>query len=406
MTTDDRIPQVVAISDDLTGAVAAAAEATKVGLTASVSGWQRARGAAAADVLVVDTNTRLLPETEAAERVGAVARRLHAAFPDCATTFYKRVDSLLRGSVGREVEAWAAEIGVPVVAAVGAPAYDVTTCDGVQCVGGRPLALAEAGQDVTRVRPMDLFAGQHLRIAVVRGRDAGAVVCRAVSRGESVSADVLKLGDLDLIAEAAAQARRAGLRFGLVGSYGLLSAWLEASRSHQRRGVLVASTSYRPNAVAQIRTFGSGPRRSVLDLATPDETLVPEAAAHLSGGRDVAISSVPTGAPPTEPSIAVTGRMARSVAAVLAAVRPAGLVVVGGELASALTAALQVDYLQVVMEPWAATPVLRLWGGPQDGLRAVIQSGSQGEPARLSQITGVLRVLADGSRVESEGGSD
>ncbi|WIB37142.1 four-carbon acid sugar kinase family protein [Curtobacterium sp. MCJR17_043] len=103
------------VADDLTGAADAAGGYGSARTSAVVLGpdvpWP------AADVLAVDTESRYLPEQEAADLVGSVVRRSVAL----GRPVFKKIDSLLRGNVGAELAAAltaisGAERGLAVVA--------------------------------------------------------------------------------------------------------------------------------------------------------------------------------------------------------------------------------------------------------------------------------------------------
>jgi D-threonate/D-erythronate kinase len=387
------VPGIIAISDDLTGAVAAAAEAARSGVRAQVARWDAIPDGRDADVLVVDMNTRLAEDAVAAARVRETTLLLRDRFDHGRPVYYKRVDSLLRGPVAAEVAAWASIIGTPLMVAVAAPAYAITTENGEQYVHGQRVEVGRTGADRTRTTPRSLYPAEHVDLSAIRRVGFADDVTSIAERGGSVTADVSTIDDLDRIAFAVRAAQDRGLRIGLVGSYGLLGAWLDASRVHHGRGVLIAATSYRSATAAQIAAFSHGPNRALLTLGDDLEAVHEQAVRALRDGKDVAITSIAPGTAVTEPDETISDAMANLVTLILASFRPAGLVVVGGELSSHLVNTLGPRHLDVLVEPWPATPIVRLNGGPHDGLRAVIQSGSQGEPSRLLQVAGLLRAL-------------
>jgi uncharacterized protein YgbK (DUF1537 family) len=110
------MPRVLAIADDLTGALEAGAKFAARGFPAIVT--TRPSDDPAFPVIVVDTESRILPASEAATRVAAA----------CAVggeVLYKKTDSTLRGNIGAELramrDAWprAAITYVPAYPAVG-----------------------------------------------------------------------------------------------------------------------------------------------------------------------------------------------------------------------------------------------------------------------------------------------
>ena len=69
----------------------------------------------------------------------------------------------------------------------------------------------------------------------------------------------------------------------------------------------------------------------------------------------------------------------------------AGLVLVGGDTAAATLAAAGATGVELVCEPWPATPVVRLLGGKLDGVPAIVKSGARGDARWLVHAVDVLR---------------
>ena len=69
----------------------------------------------------------------------------------------------------------------------------------------------------------------------------------------------------------------------------------------------------------------------------------------------------------------------------------AGLVLIGGDTAAATLAAAGATGLELVCEPWPATPVVRLLGGELDGVPAIVKSGARGDARWLVHAVDVLR---------------
>jgi hypothetical protein len=97
---------IVVIADDLTGAAELAGAALGHGLSAEVQ--IDFDPGSPADVVCVDTDTRILPPEEAADRVGQVARTVMGARPEW---IFKKCDSVLRGPVLAEARAVAEAAG-------------------------------------------------------------------------------------------------------------------------------------------------------------------------------------------------------------------------------------------------------------------------------------------------------
>lgn len=106
------IPTLIIVADDLTGAADSAARCVQSGLFAEVwldsSPMEGQREENEPDVISVSTDSRFLSPDEAAQRVQSL---LAAMAPDSVSgsvsgvTWYKKIDSTLRGNLGAELEA-------------------------------------------------------------------------------------------------------------------------------------------------------------------------------------------------------------------------------------------------------------------------------------------------------------
>ncbi len=103
------IPEnMLAIADDLTGAAEIASVGGEFGLPARViraAADLRARG-----LTVLDTDSRSLSRTHAAEKVAALLRNIPL---QAVSLLYKKTDSLLRGNIAAEMTALMAVSGHP-----------------------------------------------------------------------------------------------------------------------------------------------------------------------------------------------------------------------------------------------------------------------------------------------------
>jgi D-threonate/D-erythronate kinase len=147
----------VIVADDLTGAADACATFVTCGWSGTVVFGVDAD--ADADVVAVSTNTRGLPATLAIDRVRATVRELTTAHP--SALLFKKIDSTLRGHVGREITA-AMDVSRASLAIV-APAFPAmgrTVRDGVLQVAGastfkpRHVTALLEGQGVRACQPI------------------------------------------------------------------------------------------------------------------------------------------------------------------------------------------------------------------------------------------------------------
>src|SRR4051794_25466561 len=124
---------ILALADDLTGALEIGAKFAAAGIPATVStalAWDRST-----PVSVIDTETRHLPAAEAAAIIGRLAR-----VADNVRLLFKKTDSTLRGNIGAELDALAAVF--PASRVVYVPAYPRmgrTVRDGTLLVNGVPV---------------------------------------------------------------------------------------------------------------------------------------------------------------------------------------------------------------------------------------------------------------------------
>lgn len=126
---------IVVIADDLSGAAELANVAVRRGLSAEVHTHFDATSDA--DVVCIDTDTRLLPPLAAATEVARMAEAVHDAGPDWV---FKKCDSVLRGAVAAEARATATALGKTAIKLVPAnPSRGRVIRDGRYFVDGKPL---------------------------------------------------------------------------------------------------------------------------------------------------------------------------------------------------------------------------------------------------------------------------
>jgi D-threonate/D-erythronate kinase len=132
--------RILAIADDLTGALEAGAKIAGNGISAVVT--TRAAFDDSRTALVIDTETRHCHPADAAARVRAAL----AARP--ARLIYKKTDSTLRGNIGAELGAvLAAYPDAPLVYAPAYPRMGRTVKDGLLLVDGVPVHQTAFARD-------------------------------------------------------------------------------------------------------------------------------------------------------------------------------------------------------------------------------------------------------------------
>lgn len=127
---------LIVLADDLTGAAEVAAIAHEAGLVAVVI-TRIPRAPVDADVLVLDTDTRLATPSRAARRVRTCATCLRA-LPHAGV--FKKTDSVLRGPVLAELSACAGAFGFRrSLLVAGNPSLGRTIRDGRCYIAGQPV---------------------------------------------------------------------------------------------------------------------------------------------------------------------------------------------------------------------------------------------------------------------------
>ncbi|HEX4808090.1 MAG TPA: four-carbon acid sugar kinase family protein [Bryobacteraceae bacterium] len=136
---------VLALADDLTGALEIGAKFAQQGLPATVITDLSSLAKPECPVLIIDTETRHIAEAEAGSRIRYVAECTRSLF---ATIIYKKTDSTLRGNIAAEFRA--IQDVYPDRLIVYAPAYpDMgrTVKNGELFVWGTPVHQTEFAND-------------------------------------------------------------------------------------------------------------------------------------------------------------------------------------------------------------------------------------------------------------------
>ncbi|UWU73670.1 four-carbon acid sugar kinase family protein [Bradyrhizobium huanghuaihaiense] len=343
------------LADDLTGALDTAAEF--VGLCGPFDvTWPEAPKASGSRSLAIDSGTRERSKGESVEIVGRLAPQLHGA-----TIAYKKVDSLLRG-------AWAAELSACLrsghwASCVVAPAFDY---QGRRTAGGQQFARTVQGE---WHRVGDNLLDQ-LRQDGIEARQGSS---DALSQGGVQVFDAESDIDLDRVVE---MGRRMPGPVLWCGSGGLAGA---LARSH------------RADAPSQLRLpvlglFGSDQPASQLaacgeaTIALAEGEGASRVQRKLADDRVAMVKfSLAEGLTRSE----AAQRIAREMAALIAALDPPGtMVVAGGETLKAACVTLGAHALQVTGRIVPGLPRSILQGGRWAGVDVISKSGAFG-PSEL-----------------------
>ncbi|MBB3654842.1 uncharacterized protein YgbK (DUF1537 family) [Rhizobium sp. BK650] len=197
--------KVAIIADDLTGSLDTGTPFVEAGLSVAVAIDVEAAGQVlqtGAEVVVVNTASRDLPEEEAGARVRAAAEVLRAAG---TPIFMKKIDSRLKGNVAVESIALADALGLEsILLAPAIPDQERITYRG--CVVGRgvehPLPITDLfsgyGRDVTVAdaeddTDLDMIVAENdwLSVLAVGARGLGSALARRVGEAARLAPEFL-----------------------------------------------------------------------------------------------------------------------------------------------------------------------------------------------------------------------
>jgi uncharacterized protein YgbK (DUF1537 family) len=415
--------ELVVIADDLTGAADTGIQFQPVFAPVYlVSRRFRPVEAlpAAARALSIYTASRALPPAEARRVVSAACGRIAGLAP---RRIYKKIDSTLRGNVGAELEAVMEALNRTM--SFIAPALieqGRTTLDGVHRIHGTPVADTEMRHDpVTPVRESRLadwlgrqtrFPVAHIDLAMLNLGPAAVsgVIDRA--RGQGVrhfTFDAAEREHLELIAHLALQRHPEAL---LCGSAGLAQSMARALGARAASAPPECRQVDGPLSGHWLFACGSASERlrqqvGVLAERT-DVTVVTFEPAWLTAGSPaagraeaihraaarLAAADVVVRLPPPSEDARTTdpGRLAagfaEAIGAVIAATRPAGLFLSGGDTALAVLERLGAHAIRLEREVGCGLVLGTLIGGAAEGLPLVTKAGAFGPADVLLGLRG------------------
>jgi uncharacterized protein YgbK (DUF1537 family) len=377
------------LADDLTGAADCAARCHSAGLAATVY-LQRPPVTTSAGAICCTSDSRHLDADLAAWRV----RELGAGLGETASAaWYKKIDSTLRGHIGQELDALLDALGRD--CAVVCPAFP-----------GQRRGLDEGYLTPAPAQPQHLptlLARQSRRavaavgLADVRtGADRLAERLRAERSGaELLVVDALTDADLEVVLAASLRALPGALLCGSAGLAGVLAS--HYAQQAPRRG------SSRPIAA------GGGPALLVVGSGS---AMAHSQIAYLRSHQVVTVCQ-PGGEAPVEragdillhlpeppPGAELDGAQARHLAARLAeaalvivdSVRPALLVVAGGDTAISLLGRMGVDELVVQRELLPGVPLMSGQDAAGRTHPIVLKAGNHGDEAALATLLARARM--------------
>lgn len=291
---------IVVLADDLSGAAELAGIALRHGLSAEVQ--TAFHPATDADVVCLDTDSRLLSAADAASRVSAIAREVLAARPDW---IFKKCDSVLRGPVLAEARAVADAAGLSRLLFMPAnPSRGRVIRDGLYFIGEQRLHETGFARDPVHPRKTSRVAdllGDDLRGIVVPDAATTTDVQR---HAQSMDANMLPIGAADFFSallaartsRQSASAQEVSTATGpTLAVCGSTASWPQRHAEARAHGIPVFAL---PHDVSAIKKALSTSPCVLLGIgAGPDthgqsaETL----SAHLSGTVSALLRSTPLG---------------------------------------------------------------------------------------------------------------
>lgn len=240
---------VVVVADDFTGANDAGVSLALRGKKVCVA--FHTPFSKSADALVINTDSRALRASEAAEKIAQLGADIAGA-----RWLIKKIDSTLRGNVGAETAALQALSGKrQIIIAPAYPAAGRTTQHGKCLVNGIPVNETEFASDPKTPVPAadiaELFTGHVARTATVN------TLQNALAQGtELLIVDAASDDDLDAIIAAALTCAETPL---LVGSAGLCDALARHLAPVRRKQLLAVVGSMSEIAQSQIALAAEAP---------------------------------------------------------------------------------------------------------------------------------------------------
>ncbi len=416
------------IADDLTGANDTGVQFARRGARTIVPLDLHDLGSLArnTDVLVLNTDSRALSSQAAAQRARVAAQALRKAGVE---TIYKKIDSTFRGNIGAELDAILDVYPAPLAVLVPAfpPAHRAVR-DGILTVRGTPVHRTSVGRDPvapireshlpTLLRRQQRRPVHHLCLAVLRGGIAEAGRTLREWRdgpGGIVLADAVTPHDLARIARLMVREELCRVTAGSAGLAAALSGMLSWPRRRSgarvavKDPVLFVVGSPNPVSLGQVARLETDGRASAVRVIIREvvagrdrfrrelDRVVGKLSAELLAGRNAILTL-------TQPSSVARRRSLRpSASGTLSdflgqAARQAarrsrlgGLVLCGGDIATAACRALGAAGIELVREIEPGVPWGRLVGGELRGLPTVTKAGGFGEPAAFVKALRFLR---------------
>ena len=397
-------PQFAVIADDLTGSLDTGLQFHKKGLSTFVPlNWKNPSGKGRA--LSLNTNSRNIPGDEAYLRVYRACRKIKAK------GLYKKIDSTMRGNVGKEILAIldARKISKAVVIPT-VPVMGRTVEKGILRIHGVPLLRTPYAKDpfhpiFTSYLPDLLFkeTGESVGyIGLSSVRKGFAFLARKIeNRPERLLIlDTVSENDLEIIAGACELLPGKVLPCGSVGLADKLKIaggrQTRAKRIKSKGPILIISASRNPRTADQIREARKAFSFPLIEpdlralthprLVTSEIRKICAQALPLFHGNKGIILTTTFQKHLEGQEEAISKSLGRAAAYLLKQKRFGGLVLTGGDLAMGVFTHLSASALRIEDEVLPGIPLSTLADGPFARLRLVTKAGGFGEKDAIVKI--------------------
>lgn len=400
------------IADDLTGSLDTGLQFRKKGLTTLVP-LQGKKIDQPAQVLVVNTDSRNLPGKIAYQKVYRVAQGLKAKY------IYKKIDSTMRGNVGREALAIlrAKKISKAMVIP-SIPSQGRQVERGILYVHGVPLLKTPYARDPfhplnSSRLPQLLHRETGLAIGLInlkQVRKSPAFLAEAITQKKEqvLVVDAKEQSDLKNIASAWQLVSEKVLPCGSVGLAQEIASLLDIEREEEsmkhtfsKGPLLIVSASRNPITAKQLKNVQEifnfcliepDLNRTIRKREYKAEQIslsqrVKEAL--LRDGGAILTTTFQEHLPGKEKLI--PNFLGQVVALLLREIQLGGLILTGGDLAMGVCGRLSASVLSIEEEVLPGIPFSLLLDGPYQGLRLVTKAGGFGQEDALGQIIKFLR---------------
>jgi uncharacterized protein YgbK (DUF1537 family) len=379
---------LIIMADDLTGAADCAARCHHAGLAATI-GLPGAQIPRSGGAICCTTDSRHLPAGQAVRRVHELAGGMAA---NAGSTWYKKIDSTLRGHLGQELDALLDALGRRCALVCPAfPAQRRGLVDGYLAIDPAPaqplhLPTLLAGQSRRRVATIGLH---DLRDGA--SRLAERLLALRAQGAELLVADALDEADLQTLLDVALHALPDALLCGSAGLAGTLAAHVA------RQAPSRSDATTLPVVGPALLVIGSGSTMAQRQIAYLRQHQLVAAFEH--GDPELPSASPMTSdillhlAAPA-PGTVMDGPAARQLAEQLAAAaaplidaaRPGLLVLSGGDTAIGVLERIGVTHLAVQRELLPGVPLTRGVDAAGRTHTIVLKAGNHGDEAALAAV--------------------